>query len=57
MKIKKIVLSNVGPYSGVNEFDISCEDKSKNIVLVGGKNGAGKTTFFTSLRTCLYGYY
>lgn len=56
MKIKKIVLSNVGPYSGVNEFDISCEDKSKNIVLVGGKNGAGKTTFFTSLRTCLYGY-
>lgn len=56
MKIKKIVLSNVGPYSGINEFDINCNDKSKNIILVGGKNGAGKTTFFTSLRTCLYGY-
>lgn len=56
MKIKKITLFNVGPYSGVNEFDIDCADKSKNIVLVGGKNGAGKTTFFTSLRTCLYGH-
>lgn len=56
MKIKKITLYNVGPYSDVNEFDISCEEKEKNIVLIGGKNGAGKTTFFTSLRTCLYGY-
>lgn len=56
MKIKKITLFNVGPYSGINEFDINCADKSKNIVLIGGKNGAGKTTFFTSLRTCLYGY-
>jgi len=56
MKIKKITLFNVGPYSGVNEFDIDCADKSKNIVLIGGKNGAGKTTFFTSLRTCLYGH-
>ena len=41
MKIKKITLFNVGPYSGVNEFDIDCADKSKNIVLIGGKNGAG----------------
>lgn len=56
MKIKKITLYNVGPYSDVNEFDISSEEKEKNIVLIGGKNGAGKTTFFTSLRTCLYGY-
>ena len=56
MKIKKITLFNVGPYSGINEFDIDCADKSKNIVLIGGKNGAGKTTFFTSLRTCLYGH-
>lgn len=56
MKIKKITLFNVGPYSGVNEFNIDCKNKDKNIVLIGGKNGAGKTTFFTSLRTCLYGY-
>lgn len=56
MKIKKITLFNVGPYAGVNEFDIDCSNKDKNIVLVGGKNGAGKTTFFTSLRTCLYGH-
>lgn len=56
MKIKKIVLCNVGPYSGENIFDIDCDNKEKNIVLIGGKNGAGKTTFFSSLRACLYGY-
>lgn len=55
MKIKEITLVNVGPYCGHNKFDIYCEDKTKNIILVGGKNGAGKTTFFTSLRICLYG--
>ena len=56
MKIKKIVLCNVGPYVGENVFDINCDDNDKNIILIGGKNGAGKTTFFTSLRTCIYGY-
>ena len=56
MKIKKITLCNVGPYSGENIFDINCDSKEKNIILIGGKNGAGKTTFFSSLRACLYGY-
>ena len=56
MKIKKIVLYNVGPYVGENVFEIDCNNKDKNIILIGGKNGAGKTTFFTSLRTCIYGY-
>jgi len=56
MKISKITLFNVGPYSGENIFEIDCSNKEKNIILIGGKNGAGKTTFFTSLRTCIYGY-
>ncbi len=56
MKIKKIVLYNVGPYVGENVFEIDCNNKDKNIILIGGKNGAGKTTFFTSLRTCIYGH-
>lgn len=54
MKIKKITLFNIGPYVGKNTFDFSI-DKQKNIVLIGGKNGAGKTTFFNSIKTCLYG--
>lgn len=54
MKIKKIELFNIGPYLGQNIFDLTTDSK-KNIVLIGGKNGAGKTTFFKSIKTCLYG--
>ena len=54
MKIKRIVLNNIGPYVGINDFDISI-DHDRNVVLIGGKNGAGKTTFFKAIKTCLYG--
>ena len=54
MKIKKIILYNIGPYVDRNVFDLS-SDEVHNIVLIGGKNGAGKTTFFKSIKTCLYG--
>ena len=54
MKIKKIILYNIGPYVDKNVFDLS-SDENRNIVLIGGKNGAGKTTFFKSIKTCLYG--
>lgn len=54
MKIKRITLCNIGPYLNDNTFDLTLS-KDKNIVLIGGKNGAGKTTFFKSIKTCLYG--
>lgn len=54
MKIKSITLYNIGPYVNLNTFDFSIS-KDKNIVLIGGKNGAGKTTFFNAIKTCLYG--
>lgn len=54
MKIKRIRLYNIGPYVNENTFHFSI-DKQKNIVLIGGKNGAGKTTFFKAVKTCLYG--
>lgn len=54
MRIKKIALYNVGPYIGKNVFELSSSEQ-KNIVLIGGKNGAGKTTFFNSIKTGLYG--
>lgn len=54
MKIKKITLYNIGPYVDLNTFDFDLQ-KDRNIVLIGGKNGAGKTTFFKSIKTCLYG--
>lgn len=54
MKIKNISLYNIGPYVDLNTFDITIS-KERTIVLIGGKNGAGKTTFFKAIKTCLYG--
>ena len=54
MKINRITLFNIGPYADINSFELDLS-KEKNIVLIGGKNGAGKTTFFKAIKTCLYG--
>lgn len=54
MKIRRIELFNLGPYIDKNIFDINC-NRERHIVLIGGKNGAGKTTFFKAIKTCLYG--
>lgn len=55
MRINKIRLYNFSSYEGINEFDLKTAGKSKNIVLIGGKNGAGKTSLFTAIKVALYG--
>ena len=55
MKINKIVLYNFNSYEGLNEFDFTSDDSNKNIILIGGKNGAGKTSLFTAIKIALYG--
>lgn len=54
MIFKKLVLNNIGPYEGVNQFSLDSK-KGRNTILIGGKNGAGKTTFLNSVRLALYG--
>lgn len=55
MKINRITLYNFSSYEGKNVFDFNCPDDNKNIVLIGGKNGAGKTSLFTAIKVALYG--
>lgn len=54
MIIKSIELDNFRIYRGVNKIDIAPTNE-KNIIVVSGHNGFGKTTFLMSLVWCLYG--
>ncbi len=54
MYIKEIELNNFRIYKGKNKIDLS-PDGDKNIIVISGKNGFGKTTFLMSLVWCLYG--
>lgn len=54
MIISKIALNNYRLYQGVNEIEFKVKN-GKNIYLISGENGFGKTTFLHSLIWCLYG--
>ena len=53
MFIDSIIIHNYRAYKGHNK--ISFKPDKKNIFLIAGNNGFGKTTFLTSLVWCLYG--
>lgn len=58
MRIRKLILENVGLFRGRTEIDLAPRrkyGKTRPVVLVGGTNGAGKTTILDSIRLCLYG--
>lgn len=57
MIIEKIALENIGSYRGINVFDLSINSSTKNVILIGGENGAGKTTFLNSIKLGLFGCY
>ena len=52
MIIKRLVLHNFGIYANTNEFVFKGE---KPVVLIGGLNGRGKTTFLEAVLIALYG--
>ena len=54
MQITKLELNNFSSYEGLNIFDFSVKE-NKPIVLIGGQNGAGKTSLFTAIKIALYG--
>lgn len=55
MRFNKLTLTNIGAYYGNYEFDFTIRHPQKNVILFGGKNGAGKTTILESLRIALFG--
>ena len=54
MYLQKIKIKNFGVYNGDNFITFN-KDNSKNICLVDGNNGYGKTTLHKAIYYCLYG--
>lgn len=54
MRFEYIEINNFRQYFQKNRIDLSISNE-KNIILIGGKNGYGKTNFLLSIVWCLYG--
>ncbi|NJO03106.1 MAG: AAA family ATPase [Bacteroidia bacterium] len=54
MFIKTVELENFRIYKDYNKIELT-PGENKNIIVVSGKNGYGKTTFLMALVWCLYG--
>jgi len=55
MIINSIKIKNFQTYFGDVEFEFDKPSSKKNVVLIGGLNGAGKTSFFSSIVLGLFG--
>ena len=55
MYFTKVELHNFGIYRGTHEMCLTDQIGQRNITLVGGLNGRGKTTFHDSILIALYG--
>lgn len=53
MQIKRLIVKNFKTYRDL-DLDLDVKDK-KSIILIGGKNGGGKTTLFQAINAALYG--
>jgi DNA sulfur modification protein DndD len=60
MQFKRLEIENFGPFHGKHSFDLRIENSLKTprpIIIIGGKNGTGKTSLLDALKICLYGNY
>ena len=54
MKLERITLENFRQYFGKQRLEFS-RDPQKNVTVIHGVNGAGKTSMFLAINWCLYG--
>lgn len=54
MKLERITLQNFRQYYGKQRLEFA-KDPERNVTVIHGVNGAGKTSLFLSINWCLYG--
>lgn len=52
--IKSVTITNYRQYRGTNEVNFTIKSQ-KNVCIIHGKNGAGKSNFLNAITWCLYG--
>ncbi len=57
MLLESVKLTNFSVYRGTHCLDLSVDPERprRNIVLIGGRNGCGKTSLLEAIRVCFYG--
>ena len=54
MKLERITLQNFRQYYGKQRLEFA-RDQERNVTVIHGVNGAGKTSLFLAINWCLYG--
>lgn len=54
MKIKSLRLKNFKSFEDETYFDFETNN-NQNVILIGGENGAGKSSLFEAMKLCIYG--
>jgi len=55
VQLNRLILHNYLVFEGTCEFPLEVRLPNKNVIIIGGKNGAGKTSILESVRLCPYG--
>lgn len=55
MKFLRLMIENYKCFQKPIEINLDIADRTRNIVLIGGMNGAGKTAILEAINICLYG--
>ncbi|MFN6108999.1 MAG: AAA family ATPase [Planctomycetota bacterium] len=55
MKFRKLIIENYKSFQFPTEIDFPVGDDGSSIFLIGGMNGAGKTSIIEAISFCLYG--
>ena len=55
MIVKELSVKNIGPFKDRHTFDFLPASNDKNVTIIRGKNGVGKSTILDAIKLCLQG--